>query len=70
MKNFAGLHHMRSVQAYGTPSQPWFLQKDNLLSNLARIVVIIWVFVVLILTQSYTASLTSLLTIQQLQPTS
>ena len=29
----------------------------------------IWVFVVLILTQSYTASLTSLLTIQQLQPT-
>ena len=30
---------------------------------------IIWVFVVLILTQSYTASLTSLLTVQQLQPT-
>ena len=29
----------------------------------------IWVFVVLILTQSYTASLTSLLTVQQLQPT-
>ncbi|KAM4130329.1 hypothetical protein ACJW30_01G092700 [Castanea mollissima] len=46
-----------------------FAQKANLLSNLARIVVIIWDFVVLILTQSYTASLTSLLTIQQLQPT-
>lgn len=30
---------------------------------------IIWVFVVLILTQSYTASLTSLLTVEQLQPT-
>lgn len=30
---------------------------------------IIWCFVVLILTQSYTASLTSLLTVQQLQPT-
>jgi ionotropic glutamate receptor len=38
-------------------------------SNLARFVVIIWVFVVLILTQSYTASLASLLTVQQLQPT-
>ena len=37
-------------------------------SNLARFVVIIWVFVVLILTQSYTASLTTLLTVQQLQP--
>jgi ionotropic glutamate receptor len=38
-------------------------------SNLARIVVTIWCFVVLILTQSYTASLSSLLTVQQLQPT-
>jgi ionotropic glutamate receptor len=39
------------------------------LSNSARFVVVIWVFVVLILTQSYTASLASLLTVQQLQPT-
>ncbi|KAL4653335.1 hypothetical protein ACB092_01G295300 [Castanea dentata] len=46
-----------------------FAQKETLFSNLARFVVIIWVFVVLILTQSYTASLTSLLTVQQLQPT-
>ncbi|EOY29255.1 Glutamate receptor [Theobroma cacao] len=41
----------------------------RVVSNLARFVVIIWCFVVLILTQSYTASLTSLLTVQQLQPT-
>ena len=40
-----------------------------MVSNLARIVVTIWCFVVLILTQSYTASLSSLLTVQQLQPT-
>lgn len=40
-----------------------------MVSNLARTVVIIWCFVVLILTQSYTASLTSLLTVQQLMPT-
>ena len=40
-----------------------------MISNLARFVVIVWYFVVLVLTQSYTASLTSLLTVQQLQPT-
>uniref|UniRef100_A0A2N9EYJ8 Glutamate receptor n=1 Tax=Fagus sylvatica TaxID=28930 RepID=A0A2N9EYJ8_FAGSY len=45
-------------QAYG----------ETVVSNLARFVVIIWVFVVLILTQSYTASLASFLTVQQLQP--
>ncbi|RVW26897.1 Glutamate receptor 2.8 [Vitis vinifera] len=43
--------------------------EERVVSNLARFVVIIWLFVVLILTQSYTASLTSLLTVQQLNPT-
>ena len=37
-------------------------------SNLARFVIIIWFFVVFVLTQSYTASLSSMLTVQQLQP--
>ncbi|XP_050216011.1 glutamate receptor 2.7-like isoform X3 [Mercurialis annua] len=46
-----------------------FAQREKVMSNLARVVVIIWCFVVLILTQSYTASLTSLLTVQQLIPT-
>ncbi|PON89450.1 Ionotropic glutamate receptor [Trema orientale] len=46
-----------------------FAHKERVISNLARFVVVVWVFVVLILTQSYTASLTSLLTVQQLQPT-
>ncbi|CAN6460148.1 unnamed protein product [Victoria cruziana] len=45
-----------------------FAQKEKLVSNLSRMVVIVWVFVVLILTSSYTASLTSMLTAQQLQP--
>lgn len=40
----------------------------TLISNLSRFVVIVWVFVVLVLTSSYTASLTSMLTVQQLQP--
>jgi len=39
---------------------------ENTVSCLARMVLIIWLFVVLILTSSYTASLTSILTVQQL----
>lgn len=42
---------------------------EKVLSNFTRVVVIIWLFVVLILTSSYTASLTSMLTVQQLHPT-
>ncbi|TXG62339.1 hypothetical protein EZV62_013702 [Acer yangbiense] len=46
-----------------------FSQRERVISNLGRFVVIVWCFVVLILTQSYTASLTSHLTVQQLKPT-
>ncbi|KAL3844312.1 hypothetical protein ACJIZ3_001715 [Penstemon smallii] len=46
-----------------------FAHKERVISNLARIVLIIWFLMVLILTQSYTASLTSMLTVQKLQPT-
>ncbi|MBA0848200.1 hypothetical protein Goshw_029625, partial [Gossypium schwendimanii] len=46
-----------------------FAHREKVVSNLGRFVVIIWCFVVLVLTQSYTASLTSLLTVEQLQPT-
>ncbi|KAM1875223.1 hypothetical protein EV1_042353 [Malus domestica] len=46
-----------------------FAQRERVIGNLARSVEIVWMFVVLILTQSYTASLTSLLTSQELQPT-
>ncbi|XP_073158633.1 glutamate receptor 2.2-like [Henckelia pumila] len=45
-----------------------FAHKERVISNLSRFVLIIWFLVVLILTQSYTASLTSMLTVQQLQP--
>jgi glutamate receptor, ionotropic, plant len=41
----------------------------RLVSNLSRIAIIVWVFVVLILQASYTASLTSTLTVQRLTPT-
>ncbi|KAJ6732171.1 IONOTROPIC GLUTAMATE RECEPTOR [Salix purpurea] len=45
-----------------------FAHREKVVNNLSRFVLIIWCFVVLILTQSYTASLTSLLTVKQLQP--
>ncbi|KAK6137144.1 hypothetical protein DH2020_029108 [Rehmannia glutinosa] len=45
-----------------------FAHKERVVSNLARFVLIIWFLVVLILTQSYTASLASMLTVQKLQP--
>ncbi|XP_042477508.1 glutamate receptor 2.8-like isoform X1 [Macadamia integrifolia] len=42
---------------------------EKIVNNLTRVVMITWVFFVLILTQSYTASLSSILTVKQLQPT-
>ncbi|RLM85320.1 hypothetical protein C2845_PM04G12560 [Panicum miliaceum] len=38
-------------------------------SILSRLVVIVWVLVLLVITSSYTANLSSILTVQQLQPT-
>ncbi|XP_042514971.1 glutamate receptor 2.2-like [Macadamia integrifolia] len=46
-----------------------FAQRERIENNLTRAVLITWVFFVLILTQSYTASLSSTLTTRQLQPT-
>ncbi|KAL6656051.1 hypothetical protein ACP70R_006877 [Stipagrostis hirtigluma subsp. patula] len=45
-----------------------FAHRENLKSNLSRFAVVVWVFVVLILQSSYTASLTSMLTVPQLEP--
>eukprot|EP01018_Ginkgo_biloba_P015160 Gb_19409 [translate_table: standard] len=50
-------------------STMFFSQRERIVSSLGRLVVIIWLFVVLILTSSYTASLTSILTVQQMEPT-
>ena len=43
-----------------------FYVGENTVSTLGRIVLLIWLFVVLIINSSYTASLTSILTVQQL----
>ncbi|XP_008804484.2 glutamate receptor 3.1-like isoform X2 [Phoenix dactylifera] len=44
----------------------FFAHRENTVSTLGRAVLIIWLFVVLIIQSSYTASLTSILTVQQL----
>ncbi|GAV81549.1 Lig_chan domain-containing protein/SBP_bac_3 domain-containing protein/ANF_receptor domain-containing protein [Cephalotus follicularis] len=44
----------------------FFAHKEKTVSPLGRLVLIIWLFVVLILNSSYTASLTSILTVEQL----
>ncbi|XP_051187711.1 glutamate receptor 2.9 isoform X2 [Lolium perenne] len=46
-----------------------FAHREKIVNNLSRIVVVVWLFVVLIVQQSYTASLSSILTVEQLQPT-
>ncbi|GLT58278.1 hypothetical protein SLA2020_311830, partial [Shorea laevis] len=69
-ENFRGppLYHIGTSYWFAFATMT-FSQRERLVSNLARFVVVIWCFVVLILMQSYTASLASLLTVQQLQPT-
>ncbi|XP_044470337.1 glutamate receptor 3.6-like isoform X2 [Mangifera indica] len=47
-------------------STMFFAHRENIVSTLGRIVLLIWLFVVLIINSSYTASLTSILTVQQL----
>ncbi|KAF7065615.1 hypothetical protein CFC21_071703 [Triticum aestivum] len=46
-----------------------FAHREQILNNFSRIAIVVWLFVVLIVQQSYTASLSSILTVEQLQPT-
>ncbi|CAO1940076.1 unnamed protein product [Urochloa humidicola] len=47
-------------------STMFFAHRENTVSTLGRFVLLFWLFVVLIINSSYTASLTSILTVQQL----
>ncbi|KAG9133598.1 hypothetical protein Leryth_026735 [Lithospermum erythrorhizon] len=72
------LEHRLNHEFRGPPSQQlvtmfwfsfstmFFAHKENTVSTMGRLVLIVWLFVVLIITSSYTASLTSILTVQQL----
>ncbi|XP_050146895.1 glutamate receptor 2.7-like [Malus sylvestris] len=51
-----------------TFSSLFFAHKEKIYTNLTRVVVAVWLLVVLILTSSYTANLTSMLTVQRLKP--
>ncbi|KAI9200387.1 hypothetical protein LWI28_006961 [Acer negundo] len=46
----------------------FFAQREPLRDNLSRLVLAPWLFVILIVTASFTASLTSMLTVSRLQP--
>ncbi|KAK1269415.1 Glutamate receptor 2.8 [Acorus gramineus] len=61
--------HQIGTAFYFSFSTLVFSHKEALMSNLSKIVVIVWVFVVLVLTSSYNANLSSILTVEQLQPT-
>ncbi|KAH7838473.1 hypothetical protein Vadar_026939 [Vaccinium darrowii] len=52
-----------------TFSSLFLAHREKIQSNYARIVVVVWLFLALVLTQSYTASLTSMLTISRLRLT-
>ncbi|XP_041008581.1 glutamate receptor 3.4-like isoform X1 [Juglans microcarpa x Juglans regia] len=72
------LEHRINHEFRGPPSQQlmtifwfsfstmFFSHRENTVGTLGRMVLIIWLFVVLIINSSYTASLTSILTVQQL----
>ncbi|XP_030552369.1 glutamate receptor 2.9-like [Rhodamnia argentea] len=58
-----------STALWFTFSSLFFAHRERINHNFTRIVLVIWFIVALISTQSYTASLTTMLTLQNLQPT-
>uniref|UniRef100_A0A2N9IYA3 Ionotropic glutamate receptor C-terminal domain-containing protein n=1 Tax=Fagus sylvatica TaxID=28930 RepID=A0A2N9IYA3_FAGSY len=57
-----------STALWFTFSSLFFAHREKIYSNLTRLVIIVWLCVVLILSSSYTANLSSMLTVQKLQP--
>ncbi|KAI8525602.1 hypothetical protein RHMOL_Rhmol13G0243300 [Rhododendron molle] len=51
-----------------TFSSLFLAHRERIQSNYARIVVVVWLFLALVLTQTYTANLTSMLTLSRLRP--
>ncbi|KAJ4976396.1 hypothetical protein NE237_001502 [Protea cynaroides] len=61
--------HQLGTALWFTFSSLFFAHREKVHSNFTRLVMVIWLFVVLVLTSSYTASLTSMLTVQRLKST-
>ncbi|KAL6204782.1 hypothetical protein ACLB2K_022049 [Fragaria x ananassa] len=67
--DFGGpLKNQIGTAVWFTFSSLFFAHREKVYSNLTRVVFVVWLFVVLVLTSSYTANLSSMLTIQRLQP--
>ncbi|KAI4312980.1 hypothetical protein MLD38_037764 [Melastoma candidum] len=67
-EEFSGrLPRQLSTALWFTFSSLFFTHREKVHDSLARIVLVVWFFVALILTQSYTASLTSMLTIHNIK---
>ncbi|KAJ9690577.1 hypothetical protein PVL29_012962 [Vitis rotundifolia] len=49
-----------------TFSSLFFAHRETIRSNITRVVIVVWLFVVFVLTSSYTASLSSMLTVRRL----
>ncbi|KAK2976666.1 hypothetical protein RJ640_017409 [Escallonia rubra] len=49
-------------------SSLFYAHREKIQSNYTKVVVVAWFFVVMVLTSSYTASLSSMLTVQKLEP--
>ncbi|KAG2683887.1 hypothetical protein I3760_10G054800 [Carya illinoinensis] len=57
-----------STALWFTFSSIFFAHRERIHNNYTRLVIVVWLFIVLILTSSYTASLSSMLTVKQLRP--
>ncbi|GKV30218.1 hypothetical protein SLEP1_g39057 [Rubroshorea leprosula] len=65
--DFRGPPRRQAVTILWFSFSTWFFaHRENIVSTMGRLILIIWLFVVLIINSSYTASLTSILTVQQL----
>ncbi|KAK1382200.1 Glutamate receptor [Heracleum sosnowskyi] len=61
-------HDQLGTTMWFTFSSLFFAHKEKVYSNFTKMVVVVWLFVVLVLTSSYTASLSSMLTIDRVEP--
>ncbi|KAK6283886.1 hypothetical protein POUND7_002838 [Theobroma cacao] len=62
-----GLKNEIGTALWFTFSSLFFAHRERIYSNFTKVVVLVWLFLVFILTSSYTASLSSLLTVKELE---
>ncbi|KAF5208262.1 Glutamate receptor [Thalictrum thalictroides] len=63
------LKNQLSTAMWFTFSTLFFAHKGSIRSNFTQVVLVVWLFVVFVVTASYEASLTSMLTVQRREPT-